>query len=135
MLTILGNARRLCDGISRRVFLRTGGLGALSLAAGLPESVGAERSRPRQNLGGFGKAKSVIVLYLYGSPSQMDTLDPKPDAPAEARGEFATIPTKLSGVRVCEHLPRIAGLLDRVALVRSMTHKYPTHCVAYGLSG
>lgn len=137
MLTILGNVTRCCDGISRRTFLRAGGLGTLALAAtGLPESTAAERKRPpRQSLGGFGKAKSIIVLHLYGSPSQMDTLDPKPDAPLEARGEFSTIATKLSGVRVCEHLPRIAAMLDRVTLVRSMTHKYPTHCVAYNLSG
>src|SRR5262249_24881547 len=64
-----------------------------------------------------------------------DTLDPKPDAPVETRGEFKTIPTRLPGVRVCEHLPRIARLLDRVALVRSMTHPYSNHAVAYALSG
>lgn len=85
--------------------------------------------------GNFGKAKSVVVLYLYGAPSQMDTLDPKPDAPKERRGEFGTIPTRMAGVRVCEHLPRIASWLDRVCLVRSMSHSSNNHAVSVALSG
>jgi uncharacterized protein (DUF1501 family) len=87
------------------------------------------------SLGNFGKAKSIVVLYLYGAPSQMDTLDPKPDAPAERRGEFGTIASRLTGVRVCEHLPRIAGALDRMCLVRSMTHSSNNHAVSVALSG
>jgi hypothetical protein len=83
----------------------------------------------------FGRAKSLVVLYLYGAPSQMDTLDPKPDAPLERRGEFGSIATRLPGVRVCEHLPRIAGLLDRVCLVRSMSHSSNNHAVSVALSG
>jgi hypothetical protein len=137
MLHILGNAKRCCDGIRRRTFLQAGGLGLLGLTTAdclQPPEIRAA-SRPADGPAGFGKAKAVIVLYLYGAPSQMDTLDPKPDAPVEARGEFRTIPTRIPGVRVCEHLPRIAGLLDRVTLVRSMTHPYPTHAVAYTLSG
>src|SRR4029077_15853977 len=78
----------------------------------------------------FGKAKSVVVLYLYGAPSQMDTLDPKPDAPPERRGEFGAIGSRLPGVRVCEHLARIAGVLDRVCLVRSMSHTSNNHAVS-----
>src|SRR2546426_1018714 len=81
----------------------------------------------------LGKAKSIIVLYLYGAPSQMDPFAPKPDAPPETRGEFKTIAPRLPGTRLCEHLPRIASRLDRVALIRSMTHPYPTHPVAYAL--
>jgi hypothetical protein len=75
------------------------------------------------------------VLYLYGAPSQIDTLDPKPDAPVEQRGEFGTIASRLPGIRVCEHLPRIAGLLDRMCLVRSMTHSSNNHAVSVALSG
>lgn len=86
-------------------------------------------------LGGFGRAKSVVVLYLYGAPSQMDTLDPKPDAPAERRGEFGTIATALPGVRACEHLPRIAAQLGRMCLVRSMSHTSNNHAVSVALSG
>jgi hypothetical protein len=137
MLRVLGNVKQCCDGISRRTFLHAGGLGALSLALpGLAAPAEAKSPRSvRGNLPGLGKAKSVIVLYLYGAPSQMDTFDPKPSAPPETRGEFKTVATRISGVRLCEHLPRIAGMLDRVALVRSMTHPYPTHGVAYALSG
>jgi hypothetical protein len=124
MLSFLGN---------RRQFLQVGGIGALGL--NLSHLLKAQAAGRTASSGGFGKAKSVVVLHLYGSPSQMDTFDPKPDAPAEARGEFKTIPTRMAGVRICEHLPRIAGLLDRTALIRSMTHPYPTHGVAYTLSG
>lgn len=102
------------------------------LAAAVPASVRAASRRP---VGSFGRAKSVVVVYLYGAPSQLDTLDPKPDAPAERRGEFATIPTRLPGVRACEHLPRIAASLDRYCLVRSMTHSSSNHAVSVALSG
>ena len=73
--------------------------------------------RPRH----FGKAKNVILLYLYGAVSQIDTLDPKPDAPAEIRGPFRSIATKVPGVRFGEHLPLFAERMDRITLVRSMT--------------
>src|SRR5262249_40159767 len=66
---------------------------------------------------------------------QMDTLDPRPDAPQERRGEFGTIPTRLVGARVCEHLPRIASILDRTCLVRSMSHASNNHAVSVALSG
>ncbi len=118
--------------VSRRQFLAAAG--GLPLAgagrAAAPEA--AARNGARDN---FGKAKSVVVLYLYGAPSQMDTLDPKPDAPVERRGEFGTIPTRLPGIRACEHLPRIANVLDRVCLVRSMSHASNNHAVSVALSG
>src|SRR5262245_52379997 len=137
MLTIGSSCKPLGGGLSRRLFLRAGSLGVAGL--GLAQLLRNDEARAaggrNRTTPGLGRARSVIVLYLYGAPSQMDTLDPKPDAPAEARGEFKTIPTRLPGVRVCEHLPRIAGLLDRVSLIRSLTHPYPTHCVAYALSG
>ena len=76
-----------------------------------------------------------MVLYLYGAPSQMDTLDPKPEAPQERRGEFGTIPTRLHGIRVCEHLPRIANSLDCLCLVRSMSHRSNNHAVSVALTG
>ena len=83
----------------------------------------------------FGRAKAVIVLYLYGAPSQMDTLDPKPLAPVERRSSFSSIPTAHPGVHVCEHLPRIASSLDLYCLVRSMTHASNNHAVSVALSG
>lgn len=85
--------------------------------------------------GPFGKAKSCILLLPYGSPPQHETFDPKPDAPVEIRGEFGSIPTNLPGVRVDEHLPKISQMMDRLTVVRSMTHPYPVHCTAYVTSG
>src|SRR5262245_19419380 len=117
-----------CD---RRAFLR--GALALGAAGAAGTAPGARRAGPAGRT--FGKAKAVIVLYLYGAPSQMDTLDPKPDAPRERRGELGTIATRLPGVRACEHLPRIASSLDRMCLVRSMTHDSNNHAVSVALSG
>ncbi len=128
MLRILGRATRCCDGISRRQFLQAGGLGLLGLAGSASAAAAHAGSTT-------GKAKSLLILYLYGAPSQIDTLDPKPNAPAETRGEFGTIATRLPGVRVCEHLPRMAREMRRVALVRSMSHHFNNHAVAYTLSG
>src|SRR5205823_2446949 len=91
----------------------------LAVAAAGTALPATARAAPRRPAGSFGRAKSVVIVYLYGAPSQLDTLDPKPDAPAERRGEFATIPTRLPGVRACEHLPRIAATIDRYCLIRS----------------
>src|SRR5439155_11439727 len=77
-----------------------------------------------------GRAKACIFLFMWGGPAQQDTWDPKPSAPADYRGEFKTIPTSLPGVRVCEHLPRLARMMDRLALIRSMTHGEVDHTVA-----
>jgi hypothetical protein len=137
MLRILGSPRKLCDGWTRREMLRAGGLGLLGIS--LPQylrlaEVQAARA-PGTPAPGFGSAKSCILLYLYGSPSQLETFDPKPDAPAEIRGELKSIASSLAGVRVCERLPRVARLMDRVSIVRSMTHPYPIHGVAYALTG
>jgi hypothetical protein len=71
--------------------------------------------------------RSCILIFYYGGPSHLDTFDPKPNAPAEVRGEYRTIPTAVPGVRVCEHLPRTAKLMDRLAVVRSMHHPMRNH--------
>ena len=86
---------------------------------------------------GIGAIEGVTAgrIAFTSAPSQLDTLDPKPDAPADRRGEFGTIPTRLPGVWACEHLPRIAGVLDRTCLVRSMTHGSNNHAVSVALSG
>ncbi len=140
MFRVLGSRKKLCNQPSRRDLLHIGGLSLFGL------SLTDLLQKPEVQAGGhlwarpgrgptFGKAKSCIVLFLYGAWSQLDTLDLKPRAPVEVRGEFKPIASRLPGVHICEHLPRIAGLLDRVTLVRSLTHPYPTHCVAYALSG
>src|SRR3982751_5431423 len=108
----------------RRYFLRVGAAGVVgaSLPFGAGKSAGAEA--------GSGRAKSVLLVLLSGGPSQLDTVDPKPDAPAEVRGEFSTIGTAISGVRVCEHLPRLAQHLGRWSIVRSLAHREHNHLLA-----
>ena len=78
---------------------------------------------------GFGKAKSCILVYSYGGPSHLDIWDPKPEAPREIRGEFRPIATRVPGFTVGEHLPRLARLADRFAVIRSMTHRDNDHAI------
>ncbi len=112
MLTVWGRKHSLCNGVSRREFLRVGalGVGGLSLATLLQAQAAAGPTAKRP--------KSVIYIVLSGGPSHIDTWDPKPDAPLEYRGEFNTIPTKLPGVRLCELMPRQAEMMDKLALLR-----------------
>src|SRR5262245_11108857 len=114
MFTVWGRQHRLCQGVTRREFVRVGalGLGGLSLA-GLLQAPAAGAPTTR-------RPKSVIYVVLAGGPSHIDTWDPKPDAPTEYRGEFSTIATKLPGVRLCELMPRQAAMLDRLALLRGV---------------
>ncbi|XZE53156.1 DUF1501 domain-containing protein [Planctomycetaceae bacterium SH139] len=79
---------------------------------------------------GAGKAKSILFVLLSGGPSQLDMLDPKPDAPAEVRGEFSPISTSVPGVAVCEHLPKLAQQLGRWAIVRTLAHREHNHLLA-----
>jgi hypothetical protein len=76
---------------------------------------------------GFGRAKSCLMIFMWGGPSQLDTWDPKPDAPAEIRGSFGTIATRTPGVRISEHFPMLASRTDKLAIVRSMSHDDFTH--------
>ncbi len=134
MIRILGSPQKLCDGLTRRDFLHVGGLGVLGLGLGdffRLRQAQAAAPAPRS----FGRARACILLFPYGSPPQHETFDPKPDAPAEVRGEMGSIATRVPGLRVCEGLPRVARVMDRVTVVRSMTHPYPLHCVAYVVSG
>lgn len=131
MLRLQGSRRMLCDGRTRRDFLHVGGLSALGL--GLSDLLQLHAANPSAN--GFGKAKACILLFPYGSPPQHETFDPKPEAPAEVQGEMKAIATNVPGVRIGDHLPRIAQVMDRVTVVRSMSHPYPQHGVAYAVSG
>src|SRR5262249_46550963 len=72
-----------------------------------------------------GKAKACILLFPYGSPPQHETFDPKPEAPAEIQGELKAIATSVPGLWIGERLPATARVMDRVTIVRSMTHPYP----------
>ena len=124
-------------GRSRREILRAGGLGLLGLTLGdLLRGRSAAAATPVRD-GSFGRAKSCIVLFQWGGPAHQDTWDPKPEAPAEYRGEFGAIPTKVPGIRISEHFPLLARRTDKLCLVRSMTHDNGDHTTAthYLLTG
>lgn len=126
MLSLLGRSARLCDGISRREVLRAGGLGFTGLGWADLFRARAKAAQPR---GTFGRAKACVVVFNYGGPSHIDLWDLKPDAPREIRGEFKPVATSVPGVRVCEHLPRLAQLAHRYAVVRSVTHNDNDHAI------
>lgn len=110
-----GNFRAsTCAGIRRRGFIKTAASIPMAIGAGLPSLHAVEQARDR------AKAKSVLLLWLWGGPSHIDMVDPKPDAPMEYRGPFGTIPTKTTGMRFTELLPRMAARSDRYSLIRSM---------------
>jgi hypothetical protein len=109
-------------GIVRREFLQVGfsgfvGLGLSHWLAGRAQAKAAARPR----------AKSMILVFLTGGLSHLDSFDLKPDAPEGIRGEFKPIDTRAPGVRICEHLPGLAARADKLAIVRSMSHKYTNH--------
>ncbi len=132
MLRVLGSSKRFCDGLTRRDLLQAGALAPLGLSFA---SWSQARSATAPSVAsGFGKAKRCILLYLWGSPSQLETFDPKPDSPLEVRGEFRSIATALPGVRIGEILPRIGRLLDRVTVLRTLTHPYPIHGTAFAMT-
>jgi len=135
MLRILGTPKQLCSGMTRREALVAGGLGLAGLT--LPDFLRLSSAAPaaHRHAAQFGKAKACILLFLYGSPSQLETFDPKPDAPLEIRGELKSIRSRLPGGDVGELLPNIARVMDRVTVVRSVTHPYPIHGVAFATTG
>jgi uncharacterized protein DUF1501 len=121
MLTILGREQRgFCDGLTRRNFLKIGGLAMGGLS--LPQVLRAEEAS------GAGRShKAVIMIFLPGGPPHLDMIDMKPDAPAEIRGEFDPIRTNVPGIEICEHMPRLATMMDKVALLRSIVGAVDEH--------
>ena len=115
-------------GLDRRGFLRLGAAGVVGSSIPWPTGLGSTRTEADPLV--KGKAKSVLIVLLSGGPSQLDTLDPKPDSPAEIRGEFNTIGTTIPGVAVCEHLPKLAKQTDRWAIVRTLAHREHNHLLA-----
>ncbi len=132
MLTVLGNKKRCCDGVTRREVLQAGGL-ALLAGLNLPNLLHAEGQARRRRRP--GKAKSVIMLYLLGGAATQDMFDLKPDAPSGVRSEFRPVATTAPGIRVCEHLPRTARWMHKAAVVRSLTHKAGCHNTLPGYTG
>lgn len=123
-----GTGPRLCDGLARRDMLHVGGLGLLGL--GLPALLGGPMSRSARAADAVsgarivtsgGKARSCILLFLMGGPPQHSTWDPKPDAPAEVRGEFAPIPTNVPGTQFCELMPQLSRVADKLCVLRAVS--------------
>lgn len=118
------NITKRCDGISRRDFLRVGGLSALGLGLGnffhIQRAIASNnRLRP--------KAKSCILIWLDGGPSHLETFDPKPDTPQEVRGPLNTISTNIPGIHINECLDQTAQIMDKIAIIRSMTSPLGEH--------
>lgn len=110
---------------TRRKLLQAGSLGLFSLGLGdlMRGRARATELTPQQ----FGRAKSCILLFMWGGPAHQDTWDLKPSAPAEIRGEFKPIATKVPGIHICEHFPQLAARTDQLAIIRSMTHTDVNH--------
>lgn len=133
MLSLDDRPVRLCDGVSRREWLRVGGLSALGLSlADLLRVEAAAAARPAAGVrdATFGRARSVIFLWLQGGPPQHETFDPKPDAPADIRGPFRPIQTNVPGIHFSELLPRTARFADKLAVVRSIATDDNNHDVS-----
>jgi uncharacterized protein (DUF1501 family) len=124
MLNITGRAQRVCSGWTRRQVLQAGGAGLLGLS--LPKLLAAEATgvaRP-------ARAKSVIFLFLFGGPSQLETFDLKPDAPSSIRGPFRPIRSRTPEMKICELMPKLAAISDKYCVIRTMTHPYNDHSSA-----
>jgi hypothetical protein len=112
--------------VSRRDFLTVGGLAGMGLF--LPDLFRAQAGTTPK--GRFGRARSVILLYLHGGHAQQETWDPKPDGPSPQRGEFGAIATSVHGIRISELLPRSAKQLHKLAIIRSLSHPNANHVQA-----
>ena len=128
MLQILGKQHRFCDQVSRRSFLKIGGLAMGGLT--LPELLRAEAQA------GTGRSrKAVIMIFLSGGAPHQDMYDLKMDAPAEIRGEFKPIDTAVPGIQICEHLPLMAKMMDRLAPIRSIVGSEGRHAAFQCMTG
>jgi hypothetical protein len=116
MLTIRGRSRHCCNGLARRELLQIGGAGLFGLS--LPQVWAAEAAMPAR----LPRANSVLFVFLYGGPSQVDTFDMKPDAASTIRGPFRPIASRTADLRICEHLPKLAARSHLFSVVRTMHH-------------
>src|SRR6266481_436421 len=112
MLLIGRQKARTCNGVTRRAFLQIGASSVLGLSLGDLLQLRSQSGAPA-----VGSARSVILLWLWGGPAQLDTWDPKPGAPLEYRGPFSPIATKVPGIRICELFPQLAQLSDTYAII------------------
>jgi uncharacterized protein (DUF1501 family) len=123
MFRLFTGSARDCDGVNRRQFLQVGGLSALALS--LPDFL-----RARAHAESDKRGINCMLMWMQGGPSHIDTFDPKPDAPSEIRGEFGVIDTCIPGVKLTEHLPRLAKQLDKYSIIRGADPKNGSHGVA-----
>jgi hypothetical protein len=129
MFTLYGPKGRFCDGVSRRSFLKIGGLAMGGIA--LPELLKAEAATP----GSGSRHKSVIMVYLTGGLSHQDTFDLKPGAPKEVRGEFTPIDTVVPGIQIGNLLPKLAQCTDKMAILRSIVGLRDEHSSWQNVTG
>lgn len=125
MLNISGKSGRYCDGVSRRSFLQIGGFTFGATSFGLPQLLKAE-SEAKTGSQGLGH-KAVINVFLAGGPPHQDMWDIKSEAPSEIRGEFQAIPTSVPGIQIGEVFPRLAALMDKTAVIRSIVGSSGRH--------
>src|SRR5437764_6311562 len=124
MFSLFGPPLRTAAGMTRREVLRVGGLSLLGLGA---PDLARLRALPARGTAARRRNNSCVFLFLFGGPSHVDLWDMKPEAPREVRGEFRPAATRVPGIRVCEHLPLLARHMDKVCLLRSMTHRMNVH--------
>src|SRR5688572_2145814 len=127
MMTLLGPRHQFCDGMTRRSFLKIGGLAMGGLS--LPQLLQAEA------VSGSKSHKSVIMVFLSGGPPHQDMVDLKMDAPVEIRGEFKPIATNVPGIEICELLPLLAQRMDRLAVIRSLVGSEGRHAAFQCMTG
>jgi len=131
MLLVGRQTARTCSTLHRRAFLQVGASSVLGLS--LADLLRARAAGGQKH----GSAKAVILLWLWGGPSQLDTFDPKPNATLDYRGPFGTIPTRIASVRFCELFPQLAKLTDKLAVIRTLNTQSNDHGIAgtIGLTG
>jgi hypothetical protein len=134
VLTIEGKPQRFCDGVSRREFLKIGGLALGGLA--LTDILAAEaQAATLRGAGARSSHKAIIMVFLPGGPPHQDMFDLKMDAPSEIRGEFKPIKTNVPGIEICEQMPRLAAMMDKLTIIRSLVGARDEHASHVCLSG
>src|SRR5436309_361400 len=134
MLKVGQGVIRNCQGLSRRELLQAGGLGLLGLS--LADVLQAEEARKASPRPAKRRGETAcIFIFLEGGPSQLETFDPKPNAPDDVRGPFGPVATSVPGTQICELLPEMAKRADRYAIIRSLTGFTGAHTARPGLTG